>query len=125
MTPSGLSADGIAVSSVIERWPQVSHDADPHSQLYTTSEPCLIHTRHMPAAHINHRHHVWPKGDGGPDVPDNIVTLCPTGHYNVHDLLAHYKMLMGNVPYTILKTFSVEERKLAKLGYDRLTRRSM
>lgn len=101
------------------------NEVDPHSQMRTTTQPCQLHTRHIPESHINHRHHVWPKGDGGPDVSDNIVVVCATGHYNIHDLLAHFKMLMGNVPYTILRRYSQEERRLAKLGYDRLTRKYM
>jgi hypothetical protein len=99
--------------------------SDPHSQLRTTSQRCELHGRHLPESHINHRHHVWPLGDGGPDISDNIIVICPTGHMNVHDLVSHYKMLMGEVPYTILRTYSFEERRVAKLGYDRLTRKSM
>lgn len=99
--------------------------ADPHSQLRTTSQPCELHTKHTPESHINHRHHVWPKGDGGPDILDNIVVVCATGHYNIHDLLEHYKMLGGNVPYGVLRRYALGERKYAKLGYDRLTRKSM
>lgn len=79
----------------------------------------------MPESHINHRHHIWPKGDGGPDIEDNIVVVCATGHYNIHDLLQHYKMLMGKVPYNILRRYSMEERKYAELGYNRLTRKYM
>lgn len=101
------------------------HEADPHSEILTTSQPCQVHKQHIPSPHVNHRHHVWPKGDGGPDIQDNIIAVCPTGHYNVHDLLAHFKMLMGNVPYTILRNYTLEERKYAKLGYDRILRKSM
>lgn len=101
------------------------NDADPHSQMRTTTQPCQLHTKHMPETHINHRHHVWPKGDGGPDIEDNIIVACPTGHYNVHDLLAFYKIHMGNVPYSVLRRYAMNERKFAKLGYDRLTRKSM
>lgn len=99
--------------------------SDPHSQLRTTTQPCQLHTKHMPETHINHRHHVWPLGDGGPDIEDNIIVACPTGHMNIHDLLSHYKMLMGNVPYGIIRRYSHRERAYAQLGYDRLTRRQM
>jgi hypothetical protein len=101
------------------------NEADPHTQIRTTSQPCDLHTKHMPESHVNHRHHIWPKGDGGPDVEDNVVVVCPTGHYNIHDLLAHYRMLMGKVPYSVTRRYSVAERKYAKLGYERLTRGSM
>lgn len=101
------------------------NEADPHSELRTTSQPCQLHKTHIPEPHVNHRHHVYPLGDGGPDIADNIIVACPTGHYSVHDLLAHYRMLMGKVPYAITRRYSVEERKYAKLGYDRIVRKAM
>lgn len=76
----------------------------------------------MPESHVNHRHHVWPLGKGGPDTEDNIVVACPTGHYNIHDLIAQYLMHMGDLPYSVLRRYSFKERQYAKLGYDRLTR---
>lgn len=99
--------------------------SDPHSRLYTTVQPCQVHKKHMPETHINHRHHVYPLGEGGPDILDNIIIVCATGHMNIHDLLSHYKMLQGKVPYSILRRYALEERKYAKLGYDRITRKSM
>ncbi len=97
-------------------------ETDPHTQIRTTSQPCELHTRHMPETHVNHRHHVWPLGEGGPNTNDNIIVVCATGHYNIHDLLSFYKMHMGKVPYAIVRRYSQEERRYAKLGYDRLTR---
>lgn len=102
-----------------------TNETDPHTQIRTTTQPCQLHTRHMPESHINHRHHIWPLGDGGPNISDNIVVVCATGHYNIHDLLQHYKFLMGKVPYSILRRYAVKEREYAKLGYDRLTRKFM
>jgi hypothetical protein len=104
----------------------MTNEADPHSQLLTTTtQPCQIHNQHVPNSHVNHRHHVWPLGHGGPNIEDNIIAVCPTGHYSIHDLLSHYLMLMGNVPYSILRGYTLEERKYAKLGYDRIMRKSM
>ncbi len=100
-------------------------EVDPHSQLRTTSQPCQLHKKHIPESRVNHRHHVWPLGYGGPDIEDNILVACPTGHYNVHDLLQQYIMLMGKVPYPILRRYSYGERKAAELGYKRLTRKAM
>lgn len=103
-----------------------SHNpSDPHSQIRLTTQPCQLHSRHMPETHINHRHHVFPLGDGGPDIEDNIVVVCPTGHTNLHDLISHYKMYQGNPPYQITRRYSLEERKYAKLGWDRISRKSM
>lgn len=98
---------------------------DPHSQVRMTVQPCELHHRHMPETHLNHRHHIWPLGEGGPDIQDNIVVVCPTGHTNMHCLLKEYKTHMGNVPYTVIRTYSVEERKYAELGWKRMNRGSM
>lgn len=99
--------------------------SDPHSRIFTTVQPCIVHKQHMPGSHINHRHHVWPRGHGGPDVEDNIIAVCATGHMNIHDLLSHYLMLTGDVPYSIIRTYTVGERKYAKLGYDRIMRKAL
>lgn len=101
------------------------NEADPHSQIRNTSQPCEVHNQHKPNSHINHVHHIWPKGEGGPDIPENKVVICPTGHWNVHDLLQHYKMLMGNVPYEIIRRYTTEERKYAELGWKRMSRKEM
>lgn len=98
---------------------------DPTGSIRTTVQPCELHKRHLPESHINHRHHIWSLGDGGPDIQDNIVVACPTGHYNIHSLLQEYKTHMGNVPYHILRQYSFDERKYAELGYRRLTRGEM
>ncbi len=93
--------------------------------LRTTPQPCEIHREHTPASHINHRHHIWPLGLGGPDIEDNIVVVCPTGHSNIHDLLKYFQMHRGVVPYRIMRRYSMGERKLAELGYERSVRKSM
>jgi hypothetical protein len=103
----------------------MSNEADPHTEIRSTTQPCQVHQKHMPETHINHRHHVWPKGDGGPDISDNIIVVCATGHYNIHDLLAHFKSLMGEVPYSIMRRYSMKERFYADLGYKRITRGEM
>jgi len=92
----------------------------------TTSKPCLVHgKRHIPNPHLNHRHHVWPLGEGGPDIEANIVVVCPTGHLNIHALLNLFKLHSGEPPYTELRQFAMGERELAALGYQRMTRGSM
>lgn len=98
---------------------------EPTEVLRTTVQPCLLHRKHMPESHVNHRHHIWPLGEGGPNTEDNIIVVCATGHYNIHDLLAHYKMHRGVLPYSVTKRYSFEERKYAKLGWERIMRKSM
>ena len=56
----------------------MSHDA---------GATCLCQTTHRPQPLEYAEHHIWPQGMGGPDVASNRVWLCPTAHYNVHELL--------------------------------------
>lgn len=48
---------------------------------------CTVHHTHSPHPLRTVWHHVQPLAMGGPDVPDNKVEVCDTGHYNVHRLL--------------------------------------
>jgi hypothetical protein len=58
---------------------------------YRTTAPCAIHKMHTPKSHINEIHHVWPWGDGGPDIPQNRIVVCATGHNNIHALIDLYR----------------------------------
>lgn len=54
---------------------------------------CELHSVHVPEPLILHRHHVVPlefQELTGVRVPDdnNLLTVCPTGHYNIHTLIA-------------------------------------
>lgn len=49
---------------------------------------CALHVTH--GAAVSRRgavHHIQPQGAGGPDVPENRITICETGHANLHDLM--------------------------------------
>ncbi len=50
-------------------------------------QSCKCSLNHQPGTLELVIHHVWPKGDGGPDDPANEVFICPTTHYNIHELL--------------------------------------
>lgn len=52
-----------------------------------SDKPCLVHKVHKPEPLRVVRHHVQPLGMGGPDVEENIIDICDTGHYNVHVVL--------------------------------------
>jgi hypothetical protein len=75
---------------------------------------CAVHT-HLHLVPLND-HHIWPKGAGGPDTSDNLVTLCMNGHGSVHDLLS--KMLRGPVPWSVRRRYGLRVRRLASRGYD-------
>lgn len=71
------------------------------------------------------RHHVWPLGEGGPDVEENLITVCPNGHREIHDLLR--RMMKGNgvVTWLIARRYGKKVRTYAKLGYDRIRRNAL
>lgn len=50
---------------------------------------------------------------GGPSEPANFVTVCPTGHFNIHAALA------ATVFDTPVPEVTPEELRLANLGYQR------
>ena len=77
------------------------------------------------------KHHVWPTGEGGPDIAANRVVCDPDFHRACHvylDLLRHFA---GKVPWSVRRRFSGSRRgvpgvrEIAELGYDRMTRRAM
>lgn len=85
----------------------------------TTSAPCEVHrpSNHRPMPHLNHEHHIWPLGWGGPNTAENKVVICPTGHANIHVLLNEYNRLGGQPPWTFRQHFGQGERDLAKAGW--------
>lgn len=68
------------------------------------------------------RHHVWPLGMGGPDVPSNIVVLCANGHGAVHTyqgLVLKYAKTFRPVPWRVARLFGLKVRALAHEGLHR------
>jgi hypothetical protein len=98
---------------------------DHEQRIFETAQPCTIHSMHKPHPYVNHRHHVWPLGEGGPDTQDNQIVVCPTGHANIHEVIRLHKLYMGRPPYSEVKRFSFKEREYGKIGFDRITRKSM
>lgn len=57
---------------------------------------CELHRDHGTAKPIRGAvHHVWPRGAGGPDTPDNKVTICSNGHDAVHAVM--WALVNGDV----------------------------
>jgi hypothetical protein len=76
---------------------------------------CKVHPRHAPPCITTHDHHIVPQAMLGESVPENMVEVCPTGHYNIHAALA--SLVFGKAMPKVTK----EEQRLAQLGYDRWT----
>ena len=74
---------------------------------------CIVHGYHRPNPSRTVHHHIHPQEYGGKTVPENLVWVCDTGHYNIHSLLD--ALLAGA---TIEFKGTRLERKLAKQGYD-------
>ena len=87
-----------------------------------TTAPCAVHFTHQPTSHINEIHHLWPLGHGGPNVPENKIVVCATGHNSIHDLLAKWLAAAGDPGWDVSRHYTTGERAAAKLGYDRIQR---
>lgn len=60
-------------------------------------------------------HHVWPKGMGGPDAPENRVSVCANAHYAIHEVIRRLMANAGNLPDA--HHFSPKVRALALRGW--------
>lgn len=100
---------------------------DPHAELIAmgarltpTTAQCVVHGVHRPTSHVQENHHIWPQGLGGPNVAENLVYVCATGHNNIHRLMALMaKARSGDLPYEVTRSYAREELRLAQLGYRR------
>jgi hypothetical protein len=62
-------------------------------------------------------HHVWPLGDGGPDVRQNKIRVCANAHYSIHAMLDALAKGKGIVPWDYAQHFSPAIRGWAQKGY--------
>jgi len=53
-------------------------------ELQPEGTTCQCVSEHRPPSIQFEHHHIWPKEDGGPTVPENLVYICATCHNNVH-----------------------------------------
>lgn len=80
------------------------------------SDGCDVHGIHRPKPLGVVVHHIWPRGMAGPDEPANRITVCDTGHRNVHRLLDD--LLLGKA---MRRGGTQRERDLAQQGFDTWT----
>lgn len=91
---------------------------------------CQCSVNHQPGVLENVIHHIWPIGDEGPDDPSNEVFVCPTCHYNVHELYRTMKREGRQVSYYEFSKFyevpvSKYAYRLAALGFRRYVAKAM
>jgi hypothetical protein len=82
--------------------------------------PCVI--THAPAAYVAELHHIVPRSWGGPDVPENLASVCNNTHQAVHHLLDDHVRLFRlagalELPWTVLRRYSAFQRDLAARGW--------
>jgi len=71
-------------------------------------------------------HHVWPKGEGGPDVKANKVRICANAHSSTHDLLSKMlKAKSARLPWVVRRRYGRKVRRLAAAGYEAITTRTI
>jgi hypothetical protein len=83
---------------------------------------CWLHKSHSPIPHLLDAHHITPKSwyvAAGRAIDTRTLTICPTGHSNVHTFIDLLVAHAGTVPWTLAKHIGLEERVLATLGYAR------
>lgn len=71
-------------------------------------------------------HHIFPVGNGGPNVAANRIRICSNAHSATHDLLA--KMLKAHttdVPWSVRRRYGRKVRRLAVAGYQAITTRTI
>lgn len=84
--------------------------SDPRTAMGTT---CWAH-KHTEWVPIE-VHHVWPLGDGGPNIAANRVALCSNAHSAAHDLLD--KMRKGPVEWAVRRHYGGRVRLVAETGW--------
>jgi hypothetical protein len=96
--------------------------ADHHAELRTVKPGgpyvCVCVKVHNPRPVVLHAHHVWPLGEGGPNVRGNLLYICPTTHYSIHELWPLMDKYSGTVPAPELKRFSRYVRAVVQRGWD-------
>ena len=90
---------------------------EPLTATPTGERRCLCVANHTPEPRELHRHHVWPLGEGGPDVAGNLRWLCPTAHANAHKLWREYDRIGGEPSWETRRLYGVYVRQLVADGW--------
>lgn len=77
---------------------------------------CQCVGKHIPKVMETEKHHIWPIGEGGPDIKENLLVLCPTTHSNIHKLWRIYEKVGGRPSWEILKNYSEFAREVVEKG---------
>lgn len=83
-------------------------------QKHDQGESCLCVSEHRPAPLELTQHHIWPLGMGGPDDFGNLIWICPTTHYNVHEIL-RLMVAQGRLSYNQIG--ALQEQPVSRYAY--------
>lgn len=75
---------------------------------------CVCVSQHRPPPLELNVHHILPVFLGGPDVADNKITICPTTHANVHEIL---RLLLQRGMLTYGEVAAANERPVSRYAY--------
>lgn len=75
--------------------------------------PCV--SDHRPPVLELNDHHILPLYLGGPDVADNLVTICPNAHVSTHELL---RLLLRDGLFTYRQAQERQSRPVSRYAYD-------
>lgn len=80
---------------------------------------CQCVSRHNPQLLLDEAegHHIWPLGEGGPDIAENMRWLCPTTHTKVHNLWREYVRYGETPPFNVRQRYSKYVRDLVAEGW--------
>ena len=76
---------------------------------------CLCVAEHRPAVLEHEHHHIWPREYGGPNIPANLVWICPTTHTNTHEILR--ELIRRNGALTWAEALTLWEVPLSRYAY--------
>lgn len=65
------------------------------------------------------RHHVWPLGYHGPNVPSNLIKICPNAHSDIHFFMEYLLRHNGSWPED-WRTYGPTIRRYAMSGYEQV-----
>lgn len=125
----GMNVGGTVIIQPIAAWHEQAHRATTAPQAAALPAPkpygvrmgtgCQAH-RHRELVPLE-VHHIWPRGEGGPDQAWNRITLCDNAHGSVHSLLDLMLKHNGAVAWTVRRQYGRKIRELAAKGYDAIT----
>lgn len=90
---------------------------------YAPGTTCIVGRYHFPRPSRYVHHHVWPRGDGGPNVATNRIEACDAHHVAIHELLDLYRK--GPVPWSVRRHYSRGVQKWAAEGWRRIAAQSL